>query len=87
MAPEKAVAPLTSTVQNTPVPLGTDHRSVDCRLPPGVHASRIPTASPSSVRSLPSDLLLSQTQLLSNKLVLGFEEEFSVAKVHNWLRS
>lgn len=87
MAPDNAPSKSRSTL---PLPLAqsdTALRPVDCRLPPGVRASRIPTASPASVRSLPPDLRISQAQLLSNKIVLGFESEFSVAKVQNWLRA
>lgn len=48
---------------------------------PGVPTYRVPTATSLQIQSIPNDLMLRQSTFFGNKVVLGFEVEFSPLKV------
>lgn len=58
------------------------------RAPPsGVPASRVLTATSSTIHEIPTDVLCRQSLFYGNKVVLGFESEFSIARAREWVSS
>lgn len=52
----------------------------------GVPAYRVPTATPDEILEVPDEVFSTESRTYCNKVVLGFESEFTAAKAGEWVR-
>lgn len=74
-------------MNSQPLAFTTSESGIPVSAPPsGVPAYRVPTATPSDILKISDAVLSTEARTFCNKVVLGFEAEFSAAKAKEWVR-
>lgn len=76
-----------SGVDTTPVLAPTPSQSIVLVILKAGGLPRVPTVTSAAIYNIPGELRTRQSRFFANKVVLGFEEEFSISRARSWIRS